>query len=406
MLSMNNENKNTFFDTIIIGGGPSGMMSAIGSAFYGRKTLLLEKNRRLGKKLSMTGGGRCNVTNNGDLDYIIENVPGNGRFLYSTFSQFDNHDIISFFEDNGTKLKAEDHGRMFPSTDKSTTIINTLVDKMKELGVDIQTKAEVVSVKFDSKNQVFQVNTPTNNYTSSRLIVATGGKTYPSTGSTGFGYEIARHFNIPLTDLSPSESPLIMTKPIKELQGISLCDINLTVGKKVIKHDLLFTHFGLSGPAALRASSFIKKPTTIYLDFLPDKSHEDLLEYLTDRNSNKKSLKNILKNLLQERLTLYLLDIAQIEQSLPTNQLKKADLERLINLIKNFPLNIEKTFSLEKSFVTAGGVNLKNINPKTMESKTIPNLHFVGEVLDINAHTGGFNITSALATGWVAGTSL
>ena len=289
------------FDTIIIGGGPAGMMAAISSSFYGQKTLLLEKNKRLGKKLAGTGGGRCNVTNNGNLDDLMAGIPGNGRFLYSVFSQFDNHDIINFFTENGVKLKVEDHGRVFPATDKSRTIIEALEKKIAELG------------------------------------------------------------------------------------------------GTVITHDLLFTHFGLSGPAALRLSSFVKGGETIYLDLLPQMSQQALADFLEEHR--EKSLKNCLKILLPERMADF------FAQPFPekVKQLNLSEKEALIKQIKELAIPVTGKMSLAKSFVTKGGVSLKEINPKTLESKLVPGLHFAGEVLDINAHTGGFNITSALCTGWVAG---
>ena len=228
------------FDTIVIGGGPAGMMATITSAFYGQQTLLIEKNKRLGKKLAGTGGGRCNVTNNGTLDDLLAGIPGNGRFLYSVFSQFDNHDIIAFFEDNGVKLKVEDHGRVFPKTDKSRTIIQALENKIQELGAGILTNTEVVSVK--KVDEQFQVKSSDQTFTSDKLIVTTGGKSYPSTGSTGFGHDIARHFKLHVTDLEAAESPLLTDFPHKALQGISLDDVTLSYGKHKITHDLLFTH--------------------------------------------------------------------------------------------------------------------------------------------------------------------
>ena len=258
------------FDTIVIGGGPAGMMATIASAFYGQQTLLIEKNKRLGKKLAGTGGGRCNVTNNGTLDDLLAGIPGNGRFLYSVFSQFDNHDIIAFFEDNGVKLKVEDHGRVFPKTDKSRTIIQALENKIQELGASILTNTEVVSVK--KVDEQFQVKSSDQTFTSDKLIVTTGGKSYPSTGSTGFGHDIARHFKLHVTDLEAAESPLLTDFPHKSLQGISLDDVTLSYGKHKITHDLLFTHFGLSGPAALRLSSFVKGGEIAHLDFLPNQS--------------------------------------------------------------------------------------------------------------------------------------
>ena len=383
------------FDTIVIGGGPAGMMAAISSSFYGQKTLLLEKNKKLGKKLAGTGGGRCNVTNNGNLDDLMAGIPGNGRFLYSVFSQFDNYDIINFFTENGVKLKVEDHGRVFPATDKSRTIIETLEQKMKELGATIKTQTEVVSVK---KNEdYFIIKSSEYIWSCDRLIVTTGGKSYPSTGSTGFGYEIARHFKHTITDLEAAESPLLTDFPHKALQGISLDDVTLSYGKHVITHDLLFTHFGLSGPAALRLSSFVKGGETIYLDLLPQMSKQDLADFLEE--NREKSLKNALKASLPERLAEFFV------QGFPEKVKQLTDRERnqLIRSIKALKISVTGKMSLAKSFVTKGGVSLKEINPKTLESKLVPGLHFAGEVLDINAHTGGFNITVALCTGWVAG---
>ena len=383
------------YDTIIIGGGPAGMMAAISSSYYGNKTLLIEKNRRLGKKLAGTGGGRCNVTNNGTLDDLIAGIPGNGRFLYSVFSQFDNHDIIQFFEDRGVALKVEDHGRVFPKTDKSKIIIDALAHSIQELGGEVLTNTEVVSVK--KIDNLFHIKSATEEFVCEKLIVTTGGKAYPSTGSTGFGYDIARHFKIKVTELEAAESPLLTDFPHKALQGISLDDVSLTYQKHHITHDLLFTHFGLSGPAALRMSSFLKGGETITLDVLPKLSTEDLDDFLSE--NREKSLKNTLKMLLPERLASFL------AQTFPekVKQLTPQQASALVKNLKAMPIKVTGKMSLAKSFVTKGGIDLKEINPKTLESKHVPGLHFAGEVLDINAHTGGFNITVALCTGWVAG---
>ncbi|MEW4354667.1 NAD(P)/FAD-dependent oxidoreductase [Streptococcus pneumoniae] len=385
----------THFDTIVIGGGPAGMMATIASSFYGQKTLLIEKNRKLGKKLAGTGGGRCNVTNNGTLDDLMAGIPGNGRFLYSVFSQFDNHDIINFFTENEVALKVEDHGRVFPKSDKSRTIIEALEKKIHELGGQVLTQTEIVSVK--KVNEQFILKSAEQSWTCDKLIVTTGGKSYPSTGSTGFGHDIARHFNHTITPLEAAESPLLTDFPHKLLQGISLDDICLSYDKHHITHDLLFTHFGLSGPAALRMSSFVKGGETLTLDFLPQMSKEAILDLL--HTEREKSLKNALKLLLPERVSDFL------SQDFPekVKQLSDKDLESLIQRIKALPIPVTGKMSLAKSFVTKGGVDLKEINPKTLESKLVSGLHFAGEVMDINAHTGGFNITSALSTGWVAG---
>ncbi|MDQ8821174.1 NAD(P)/FAD-dependent oxidoreductase [Streptococcus ruminantium] len=384
-------------DTIIIGAGPAGMMAAIAASFYGKKTLLLEKNKRLGKKLAGTGGGRCNVTNNGTLEDLLAGIPGNGRFLYSVFSQFDNHDIIHFFQENGVQLKVEDHGRVFPTTDRSQTIIKCLEMKMLENGVEIHTGTEVVSVR--KVGELFHVKTATETFTAPQLIVTTGGKTYPSTGSTGFGHDIARHFNLEVTDIEAAESPILTDFPHKKLQGISLDDVTLTYGKHIITHDLLFTHFGLSGPAALRLSSFIKGGETVFLDILPAYSEQDLAVHL--EKNREKSVKNALRELMPERLA----DFFAESHDCKVKQVTHKELASLLKHLKALPIQISGKMSLAKSFVTKGGIDLKEINPKTLESKKVPGLHFAGEVLDINAHTGGFNITYCLATGWVAGSS-
>lgn len=385
----------THYQTIVIGGGPAGMMATIASASYGQATLLIEKNKKLGKKLAGTGGGRCNVTNNGTLDDLMAGIPGNGRFLYSVFSQFDNQDIIQFFTDNGVKLKVEDHGRVFPVSDQSRTIIQALENKILELGASMATNCEVVSIT--KPEDVFIVKSAEKTWTADKLVVTTGGKSYPSTGSTGYGYEIARHFKHTITDLEAAESPLLTDFPHKALQGISLTDVTLSYSKHIITHDLIFTHFGLSGPAALRMSSFVKGGEILSLDLLPTTSSQDLIDFLEEHR--EKSIKNILKALLPERLADFL------AQGFPEKgkQLAPAQKDELIRKIKAMPIPVTGKMSLAKSFVTKGGVSLKEINPKTLESKLVSGLHFAGEVLDINAHTGGFNITSALCTGWVAG---
>lgn len=259
------------------------------------------------------------------------------------------------------------------------------------------TSTEVVSVK--KQDDLFYLKSADQTFTCQKLIVTTGGKSYPSTGSTGFGHDIARHFKLTVTDLEAAESPLLTDFPHKVLQGISLDDVTLSYDKHVITHDLLFTHFGLSGPAALRLSSFVKGGEIAELDFLPHLSTDDLTAYLSDQRD--KNIKNALKGLLPERVA----DFLSEDYPEKVKQLSPKQEKELLDKLKHLQIPITGKMSLAKSFVTKGGVDLKEINPKTLESKKVPGLYFAGEVLDINAHTGGFNITSALCSGWIAGKS-
>ncbi|MFC4653293.1 NAD(P)/FAD-dependent oxidoreductase [Lactococcus nasutitermitis] len=407
------------FDVIVVGAGPSGMMAAISATQSGAKVALIDKNKKVGKKLLMTGGGRCNVTNSKPVEEILQNVPGNGRFLYSAFDQFSNLDIIQFFKKNGVQLKEEDHGRLFPVTDKSQTIVETLFNKILSLGVKYLPNTSVIEMLID-EGQVIGVQTKTEKILASSVILSTGGKAYPSTGSTGDGYTFAKSAGHTITELYPTESPLISHEKFildKTLQGISLRDVKLSVvnakGKKLAQHqlDMLFTHFGLSGPAALRCSSFInkelakgEKSVRVLLDIFPEKSENDLKKFLTGLSKNNaKSVKNVFSEILQERILIFMLEQAGINPAQPAKQLSEKDFDSFVKKIKNFEIRIDSTFPIEKSFVTGGGVNLKEINPKTMESKLIRGLFMTGELLDINGYTGGYNVTCAFVTGFVAG---
>ncbi|MGG5315928.1 NAD(P)/FAD-dependent oxidoreductase [Enterococcus sp. AZ072] len=405
-------------DVIVVGAGPSGMMAAIAAASNGSKVALFDKNKRLGKKLLMTGGGRCNVTNNRPVEDLIRHIPGNGRFLYSTFSQFDNEDIMSFFAERDIPLKEEDHGRIFPTTDKSKTIVDGLRNELEQLGVTIIYQSTVEKLIHDQE-KVTGIRTSDGDYSAKSVVLATGGLTYPSTGATGDGYRLAKHVGHHVTPLYPTESPVLLDEAFiqkKELQGLSLRDIGLSVldekGKTVTSHemDVLFTHFGLSGPAALRCSSFINQllkqqdRVTLTLDCFPNTSKQELIQQLENQlQPSTRQVKNALNGFLPERLLKYFLEKLDIDD-LGANQMKKTKVEALAELCKNWKLLAKGTFGLEKSFVTGGGVDLKEISPKTMESKKITGLFIAGELLDINGYTGGFNITSAFCTGYVAGT--
>lgn len=406
------------FDVIVIGGGPAGMMTAITAAMNGAQVALFEKNKRLGKKLLMTGGGRCNVTNNRPVEDLITHIPGNGRFLYSTFSQFDNQDVMNFFSERGVALKEENHGRIFPVSDKSATIVNTLKDELENLQVELHFKESIEKIIADG-SVIQGVRTAEGDYSAKSVVVTTGGITYPSTGSQGDGYRFAKSVGHHVTPLYPTESPIFLTDSFitnKTLQGLSLQDVKLSVvddrNKTVASHemDLLFTHFGISGPAALRCSSFVnqllreQETVALKLDCFPEKSANQLLEEISERSSGStKQLKNALTSFLPERLLLFFLEQVDISEQ-TYNQTSKEQLEAFVSYCKNWSLTANKTFGLEKSFVTGGGVELKEINPKELSSKKIPGLYFAGEVLDVNGYTGGYNITTAFCTGYVAGT--
>ncbi|CAM3619075.1 NAD(P)/FAD-dependent oxidoreductase [Marinicrinis lubricantis] len=409
-------------DVIIIGGGPSGLMAAIAASKHGASVLLLDKGKHLGRKLGISGGGRCNVTNNKELDELIQHIPGNGRFLYSALAQFGNKDIIDFFEGLGIRLKEEDRGRMFPVSDKAKTVVDALIHQVKRQGVDIRTHAEVDEVLYEGQKTVGVRLKSGETLRSRAVILATGGKSVPHTGSTGDGYVWAEKAGHTITELYPTEVPLTSGESFiqsKELQGLSLRNVVLTVwdpkGKKIIDHegDMLFTHFGISGPAVLRCSQFVVKAlkkwnTTkvlLTVDLFPNQTLDEIYQLHSSlaEQEPKKAIKNILKLILPDRLVPVILQQAGVAEDITFSQLPKAEWRQLNERMKKFPIHINGTLSLNEAFVTGGGIHLKEVDPKTMQSKLMPGLFFCGEILDIHGYTGGYNITAAFSTGYTAG---
>ncbi|KOP65057.1 hypothetical protein AMS62_07210 [Bacillus sp. FJAT-18019] len=410
------------YDIIVIGGGPSGLMSCVAAAERGVSVLLIDKGDKLGRKLGISGGGRCNVTNAKEQDELIANIPGNGRFLYSAFQHFNNRDIMSFFEGLGIQLKEEDNGRMFPVTDKASSVVNALIGKVKELGTDIRTNSPVKRVLYEDGRTAGVELKSGEVIKSSGVIIATGGQSVPQTGSTGDGYPWAEAAGHTITELYPTEVPIVSTEPFiasKELQGLSLRDVELSVwnpkGKKVIAHrgDMLFTHFGVSGPIALRCSQFIRQVQRKFdtvnvdmaIDMFPDRTQAELEAELRERleAEPRKSIKNILKGMLPERVIPLLLARSSLDSDTVCSGVSKTAQANFASILKKFMFRASGTRSLKEAFVTGGGISLKEIQPKSMESKLTPGLFFCGEILDIHGYTGGYNITAAFATGYTAG---
>lgn len=411
------------YDVIVIGGGPSGLMAAIAASAQGARVCLVEKGGKLGRKLIISGGGRCNVTNAKEQDELIKQMPGNGRFMYSAFSQFGNREIIRFFEEMGVALKEEDRGRMFPVTDKAVTVARALIDKMKRQGVTIRLNSPVERVLYEEGRTCGILLSSGERLSAPCVIIAVGGCSVPETGSTGDGYAWAREAGHTITDLYPTEVPLLASDACirdKSLQGLSLRNVEMTLfapnGKKVSTQegDMIFTHFGLSGPASLRMGHYVSVtqrkhgavPLTLTIDLMPDKTAEEIAgeSWKLLEEQPKKAVKNALKGYLPERLIPLLLARAAIDEDTTLSHMRKAEWAQLAKTIKAFSLTITGTLSLEEAFITGGGVSVKEIDPRTMQSKLMGGLYFAGEVMDVHAHTGGYNITIAFSSGYVAGT--
>ena len=403
----------------VVGGGAAGMMAAIVAARNGHKVQLFEKNEKLGKKVYITGKGRCNITNAADLEQIFANVVTNRKFLYSAFYGFDNQQTIQFFEELGVRTKIERGERVFPVSDKSSDVIQGMQRELNRLGVKLSLQTEVAGIK-QKDGQVEGILLADGKFVSAgAVIVATGGLSYPSTGSTGDGYRFAKEMGHTVTKLSPSLVPFqIREEFVREMQGLSLKNVALQLyaGKKKIYDDfgeMLFTHFGVSGPLILSASSFVskyidKQEITLVLDLKPALSNEQLDARIVRDFSEmqNKQFKNGLDKLLPKKMIPVVLSLSGIDPNKPIHSITKEERQRIVALLKGMELHLERLRGYNEAIITKGGISVKEINPGTMESNLVKGVYFVGEVLDLDALTGGYNLQIAWSTAYAAGSQV
>lgn len=405
------------YDVVVIGGGASGMIAAGTAGSLGKNVLLFEKNDKLGKKLYITGKGRCNITNTASLDDFLKNVPKNSKFLYSVLNNYTNQDIIHLLKTLGLKTKVERGGRVFPVSDKSSDVIKCFEKYLQINNVSVKLNSKVASIIH--KNNIITGVKLTNGevINTNSIVIATGGLSYPMTGSDGDGYKFAKKLGHKVIDLYPSLVPLVVKEEyVKELQGLTLKNVTVQLesnGKTLFKEfgEMLFTHFGLSGPLILSASYFAVeamkkgKEVRIVIDLKPYMNYDELDKRLLkdfELFANKK-FKNSLNNLLPQKIIPTIISLSGISELKTVNQISKEERKKLAIILKNLDFEIINTRPVSEAIVTSGGVSVKEINPKTMESKLIKGLYFAGEVIDVNAFTGGFNLQIAFSTGYVAG---
>lgn len=403
-------------NVIVVGGGAAGMMAAVFAARNGQNVQLLEKNEKLGKKLFITGKGRCNITNAADIEDLFTAVISNPKFLYSGFYSFTNQQVIDFFEELGVKTKIERGERVFPVSDHSSDVIAAFSRELKLLGVSVSLHTEVRELLCEQDKVCGVLLTNGKKMKADAVIVATGGISYPSTGSTGDGYRFAKETGHRVTELLPSLVPMEVRQwYAKELQGLSLRNIEICItdGKKKLYEEfgeMLFTHYGVTGPVILSASSVVgktlrKKELTLHIDLKPALSEEQLDKRILrefDANHNKQ-YKNSIDSLFPAKLKPIMIELSEIEPEKKVNEITKEERQRLVHLIKDFTMTLTGLRSYNEAIITKGGVSVKEVDPGTMESKKMKGLYFAGEVLDLDAVTGGYNLQIAWSTGYLAG---
>ncbi len=404
------------FDICIIGGGPAGIMAAGAAKSKHDRVLILEKNNQLGKKLFITGKGRCNITNTCPIEDFFDNIVSNKRFLYSSLYTFSNESIINLLNEYGLRTKVERGNRVFPESDKSSDVLKAFQKYLNEKGVKVRLNSNVSHIQYTGEDFNIYINEG-EMVTCKKLIIATGGKSYPATGSTGDGYNFAKSLGHTITDLRPSLVPMELSNYwVKDLMGLSLKNVTLKVYKgEKLEHEefgeMIFTHYGISGPIVLSMSNYvnrIKSKLNMYLDLKPALDREKLDgRILRDfEKYNNKVLKNSLNDLLPQKLIPIVIKNSGLDPFLVVNQINREQREDLLNAIKNFNLTFKGFRPIEEAIVTSGGISVKEINPSTMESKLIPSLYFAGEIIDVDGLTGGFNLQIAYSTGYLAGISV
>lgn len=411
-------------NVIVIGGGPAGMMAAITAAEYGNNVTIIEKNSDFGKKLLITGKGRCNITSSLYMSEFIKNTPGNGQFLYSAFQNYTNTDIIDFLKNQGLEVKEERGNRNFPVTDKSIDVLNCFKSKINELEIKklFNTRVQKILVQ---NGEVLGVRTEKEIIQTDKIILATGGKSYPLTGSTGDGYLIAKNIGHKVTEIRPSLVPLVIYEKneCKEMQGLSLRNVGIKIidesKNKLIYEDfgeMIFTHFGISGPTILSGSAHLvrykeidnlmkEQKIKLQIDLKPALTEEQLDErILRDfKEFKNKQFKHALDKLLPQKMIPIVIKKTKINEEKRVNEITKEERRNLVKVLKKFELTIKDFRPVEEAIITSGGINIKEINPKTMESKLVKGLYFAGEIMDVDSYTGGFNLQIAYSTGYTAG---